>query len=214
MFEMKWVTGVATLVCTGALLGCGSDTGTTPDAAAGTGSPTSAVSPTAPAPSGAPSTPADTADPLLSGKREITIVRVQASEVGLALDGQLVEADDSSGRELFVPTPIGGGQYVIKAYGRPNTDHPANDEPSCWQVNGVDIEDPLTIQAAECDADNPIQRFTITARGSGTYAIGSESRFLQHSGSKGLTLEEPGGTARGSTFRFVDRGPARVPAGG
>jgi hypothetical protein len=199
------------LLCAGAVVACQGDSETAPDTVAGT-SPAATPSTSTGSPS-APSAPAGDTALVLSGKREVSIVRVQAPRGGLALDGQLVETSGENGRQRFVPTPIGGDQYVIKAYGRPDTGHPANDEPSCWQVNGIDVEDPMFVGAAVCDADNPIQRFTITATGGGAYAIGSESRFLQHTPASGLILRDPGG-ASPSTFRFVDRGPARVPAGG
>jgi hypothetical protein len=151
---------------------------------------------------------------VLSGKREVTIVRVQAFESGLSLDiGELVEADDDSGRQLFVPTPLGGDVYLIKAYDRPNG-HPANDEPSCWQVHNPGTTESLTVEGAVCDAANPGQRFTITAGGGGAYAISNESAFLQYSPTSGLILEELGDAPLLSTFRIIDNGPARRAAGG
>jgi hypothetical protein len=157
---------------------------------------------------------AGTTDPVLSGKREATIVRVQAFESGLSLlNGKLVEVDDDSGRQLFVPTPLGGDTYLIKAYDSRNG-HPAADEPACWQVHNPHTTEPLTVQGAVCDAANPNQRFTITAKGKRTYAISNASAFLQYSPSSGLILEELGDAPLRSTYRFVDNGPARRPAGG
>ncbi|MET7862659.1 hypothetical protein [Micromonospora taraxaci] len=201
MFTMRVVTGAALLAYTGALVACGSDTAKKPGAAAGTPTPSASAA-------GMPSSPsAPQVDVLLSGKREFTIVRVQGSGSELELSGRLEEGGDTGGRVLFALTPIGGDRYVIKAFGT-RDDHPANDDPSCWQVNGLDIEPELTIQAAVCDPDDPIQRFTITTRGDGTYTIGSETRFLQHAPGNGLILKELGNTSPGSTFRFVDKGPA------
>ncbi|MET8042408.1 hypothetical protein ABZU25_16285 [Micromonospora sp. NPDC005215] len=200
MITMKWVAGAALLACTGALVACGGDADKAPTTTAGTPTPPAATLSSS-------SAPAVATDSLLSGKREITMARVQGSGDALELSGRLEEGGDTGGRVLFVPTPIGGDRYVIKAFGTKD-DHPANDEPSCWQVNGLDIEPELTIEAAVCDVDNPIQRFTIVAKGAGTYAIGSETRFLQHAAGNGLILKELGNAPLGSTFRFVDRGPA------
>ncbi|GGO14554.1 hypothetical protein [Micromonospora parathelypteridis] len=201
MVTMRWVTGAVMLACTGALVACGGGADKTPGAAAATPTPSGT-------PSGTVGTPSAVAtDPLLSGKREVTIVRVQGSGSELELSGRLEEGGDTGGRVLFVPMPIGGDRYVIKAFGTKDG-HPANDDPSCWQVNGLDIEPELTIEAAVCDEDNPIQRFTIVTKGDGSYAIGSETRTLQHAAGNGLILKEAGDAAPSSTFRFVDKGPA------
>lgn len=221
MSRLKWVTSAAVLACAGALLGCDGDAGEAPVAAGNTGTPTAAPSSSAPATptatprsTGAPSAPSSGTVPVLSGKREVTIVRVQAFESGLSLhNGELVEADDDSGRQLFVPTPLGGDAYLIKAYGRPDG-HPANDDASCWQVHHPGNTESLTVEAAACDAANPRQRFTIVAQGAGAYAISNESAFLQYSPTKGLILEELGDAPLLSTFRIVDNGPARRTAGG
>ncbi|MEV4629683.1 hypothetical protein AB0J90_25800 [Micromonospora sp. NPDC049523] len=173
------------------------------------------TSPTAsPTPSSVPpTTPAGTADPLLSGTREVTIVRMQASEGAVALDDGLMEVDDDSGRQRFVPKPLGGDLYQVLSYPRANN-HPAADEPSCWQVYNPNSGRSLTVEGALCDPDNPAQRFTITAHGKGVYAISNQGAFLQFSPTKGLILEELGDAPLLSTFRFVDVGPARTPAGG
>ncbi|MBQ1017482.1 hypothetical protein KBX71_06310 [Micromonospora sp. D93] len=206
MFTMKWVTGVAMLACASALVGCQGGADEAPRTAAGTPTPSGAATgaPTAAAPA---TSSAAATDPLLSGKREVTITRVQGSGKALELSGRIEEGGDTGGRSLFVPTPIGGDRYVIKAFG-PKEDHPANDDPSCWQVNGLDIEPELTIGAVVCDPDDPIQRFTIIAKGNGTYAIGSETRFLQHLPGSGLVLKELGNSKLNTTFRFTDNGPA------
>ncbi|MEU1589910.1 hypothetical protein [Micromonospora sp. NPDC005710] len=192
--------------------------------------PTTASAPTGPTPttpSSAPSTstapssasaappsrPSGTTNPVLAGRREVTIVRVQATEGGIALDGQLTEVDDDSGRQLFVTTPLGGDTYLIKAYGTADN-HPANDEPACWQVDNPGDGEPLRIEGAVCDADNPAQRFTIVASGKGAYAISNRSAYLQHSPTDGMILEEVADGPVPSTFRLIDNGPARRPAGG
>lgn len=223
MSKVKWAAGAAMLACTGALVACQAGAGTAPGAAASTGTASGGAAGTGTAPGAAAGTAsappartptAGTTDPVLSGKREVTIVRVQAFESGLSLlNGQLVEVDDDSGRQLFVPTPLGGDTYLIKAYASPNG-HPAADEPACWQVHNPHTTEPLTVQGAVCDAANPNQRFTITAKGKRTYAISNASAFLQYSPSSGLILEELGDAPLRSTYRFVDNGPARRPAGG
>lgn len=200
MSKTKWATAAGMLACTGALVAYGfsgqAGAGTAPGAAAGT-----AAVPGKSAATGGAS--------VLSGERQVTIVRAQAFESGLSMsdDGKLVEADDDSGRQLFVPTPLGEGRYLVKAYTRAN-DHPAADEPSCWQVHNPQTSEPLTVEAAPCDADNPDQWFTITRSGKRTYAISNASAYLQHSPSRGLILEELGDAPLRSTFRFVDNGPA------
>ncbi|WP_330438318.1 hypothetical protein OHB44_23525 [Micromonospora sp. NBC_00821] len=208
MVTMKWVTGAAMLACTSALMACQGGADKAPDTAAGTPTPsgtvTGAPTPTAAAPT---TSSAAVTDPLLSGKREVTITRVRGSGQPLEISGRLEEGGDTGGRILFVPTPIGGDRYVIRAFGT-RDDHPANDDPSCWQVNGLDIEPELTIGAVVCDQDDPIQRFTIIAKGDGTYAIGSETRFLQHLPGNGLVLKELGNAKLNTTFRFTDKGPA------
>ncbi|WP_326559798.1 hypothetical protein [Micromonospora sp. NBC_01796] len=221
MPKVRWVTGATMLACTGALVACGTGSPADPTASAGpsvsssatpTLAPTAAVTPSS-APSSAAPPPANTSDPLLSGKREMTIVRVQATEGGLSLDGRLAEVDDDSGRQRFVATPLGGDKYLVKSYTRANN-HPAADEPTCWQVYNPRSSEPLTVEGAACDPNNKAQGFTITAQGKGAYAISHESAFLQLSPSRGLILEELGDAPLLSTFRFVDVGPARTPAGG
>ncbi|MGX4657354.1 hypothetical protein ACWCHM_27070 [Micromonospora sp. SCSIO 07396] len=230
MSKLKWITGVAVLACSGALMACG-DGGGTPAGSgtatpSGPATPSDAATPTATtvpdptAPPASPSRPAGKpsatagAGGVLSGKREVTIVRVQAAESGVALDGgSLVEVDDDSGRQLFVPTPAGGGKYLIKAYGR-RDGHPANDDPACWQVVNPGDGTPLTVEGTACDKRKPTQLFSIVGKGSGAYAISNDSAFLQFSPSRGLILEELGDAPLRSTFRLVDNGPARTPAGG
>ncbi|WP_326562043.1 hypothetical protein [Micromonospora sp. NBC_01796] len=228
MLKMKWVTGAVMLACSGALMACEGGTtpgaaGTSSAAATVTATPSATTGGTAPGtatvapPSGkapaAPPAPAGAPSAELSGKREVTIVRAQASEGGVSLDDRLIEADDNSGRQLFVPTPIGGDKYLIKAYTRANN-HPAADEASCWQAYNPGNGGSLTVEGALCDAKNPAQQFTIIPNGKGSYGISNNSAYLQHSPTNGLILEELGDAPLRSTFRFVDNGPARRPAGG
>ncbi|MGC4806156.1 hypothetical protein [Micromonospora sp. DT233] len=161
----------------------------------------------------APTAPAAAAGGVLSGTREVTIVRVQAFESAVSLDGGwLTEVDDDSGRQLFVPTPLGGGKYLIKSYGR-RDGHPANDEPACWQVYHEGSQ-PLTVEGAVCDASKPDQQFSIASVGRREYAISNHWAYLQYFPRTGLILEELGDAPLLSTFRLIDNGPARPPAGG
>jgi hypothetical protein len=158
---------------------------------------------TGPSASGTPSPPTD---PLLSGTREVAVERGPGSAVSLD-GGSLAEVDDDSGRQLFVLTPLGGGEYLIKAFGG-NVGHPASDEPACWQVHR-EAGRPATVQGAVCDPEDPDQRFVVTPQTPGTYAIGTASAYLRKSAA-GLILDAP----LRDTFRLTDRGPARKPAGG
>ena len=220
MFKVRLVSGTMLLLC-GALASCQSSTNEnpvasgTPSASPSASTPVVSTSPSATAPSASPagSAPAGTTKGVLSGTREVTIVRVQATEGGVTLDGRLGEADDDSGRQLFVPTPLGNDTYLIKAYGR-RDNHPANDEPACWQVDNPGNGSALTVEGAVCDPTDPAQRFTITTTGANAYTISNSSAYLQHSPTRGLILEELGDGPVRSTFRLVDNGPARTPAGG
>ena len=210
MSKVDWAAGVAALACIGASSAYGfvsqpDDPGTTrtvrtaavqsENVATGDAVPRAAAS-------------------VLSGKREVTIVRVQSFESGVSLlNGELTEVDDDSGRQLFVPTPLGGHKYLIKSYARPNG-HPASDEPTCWQVHNPHSTQSLTVEGAVCNAKNRDQQFTITAHGKKQYAISNRSAYLQSFPQSGLILEELGDAPLVSMFRFTDTGPARTPAGG
>jgi hypothetical protein len=214
MTKVKWVTGAAVLACAGALLAWQAGAGTASVAEASTGKAHGAVATVRTAGAAGPSARTRKTDPALSGKRQVTIVRAQSFEGGLSLlDGKLVEVDDDSGRQLFVPTPIGGGRYLIKAYQKANG-HPAADEPLCWQEHNPHSAQSLTVEGALCDKGNAAQWFTISSAGKGTYAISNNSAFLQFSPTSGLILEELGDAPLLSTFRLVDNGPARAPVGG
>ncbi|MFG1803204.1 hypothetical protein ACGFI4_23985 [Micromonospora carbonacea] len=140
-------------------------------------------------------------DRVLSGQRQVTIVRM-AAEGGVSLldDGRLAEVDGDEGRQLFVFAPQGDG-YQIRAAepGSDGTD-------TCWEVRSSGSE-PLRVEAAACAPDEPRQRFTVVRDGS-AYAISSQSAYLQHSPTRGLILEEAGDAPVTDRFRLVDNGSA------
>ncbi|MFB9850303.1 hypothetical protein ACFFMR_07905 [Micromonospora andamanensis] len=155
-------------------------------------------------------TPRPTAvgDPLLSGKRRVTIVRVGAFESGLALldGGRLAEVDDDQGRQVFVPTPVGSSQFLIKAYYGGGTGKPV-----CWQVHNPGDTRPLYVRGATCRAGDPAQRFEIVAVAGGgprEYLISNRWAYLRDSARSGLIMEELGDAPPASSFRFNDTGPA------
>ena len=150
---------------------------------------------------------------MLFAQRKITIVRVQASEsvVSLGDDGRVGEADDDSGRQSFVLSPVDGGEYLIR------TAPDGSDRGVlCWRAtsNGTD---PLTVTGAACSAADGRQRFTVTPLGrSGsrpTYAIANQGAYLQYSAKWSLILQEAGDAALSTTFRLVDNGAAPTTAG-
>ncbi|MGA5301763.1 hypothetical protein ACPCHT_17675 [Nucisporomicrobium flavum] len=213
MSKLKWAAGAAVIACTSAAMAYAA-TGTA--GAATTGSGTGAAAPAAhskvatqtKAAVKAKAAKAAKRPPVLSGKRQVTIVRAQAFESAVSMvSGELTEVDDDSGRQLFVPTPVSRTEYIIKAYGKATND-PASLEPSCWQVSRPGGSDPLRVEAAACDKSNARQRFHITAQADKTYAIDSGSAYLQYSPTRGLILEELGDAPLLSTFRLVDNGPA------
>ncbi|TDC33371.1 hypothetical protein [Micromonospora sp. KC213] len=154
-------------------------------------------------PTGASSPPAG--NPLLSGQRQVTIVRVDAVEGGLSLldDGRLGEVDGDEGQQLFVFTPQGSDTYQIRT-AEPGTD-------TCWEVRSSGSQ-PLRVVAAPCAPDEPRQQFTVVRDGQHdgvpTYAISSHWAFLQNSRTRGLILEELGDAPLTTRFRLVDNGPA------
>ncbi|WP_233558876.1 hypothetical protein [Micromonospora radicis] len=147
-------------------------------------------------------------DQVLSGKRRVTIVRVGAFESGLALldGGRLAEVDGAEGRQLFVPTPVGAGQFLIKAY-----QSGGSGQPVCWQVRNPGNTKPLYVGGATCRAHDPQQRFEIlpaAAGGPREYVISNRSAFLRDTVRNGLIMEELGDAAPFDSFRFIDNGPA------
>ncbi|GGK94559.1 hypothetical protein [Mangrovihabitans endophyticus] len=191
MQKAKMMARAATVMCAGAMVAVGVAGPAT--AATTTGSAAKADTPTTAA-----------TDPVLSGDRWVTIVRVQSFESGVALpeDGFLREADDDSGRQLFVPKPLGGDEYLIKAY------DDANDRPLCWQEYHPQTTASLRVEGASCNPRKPEQRFTITAVGDEEYAISNRSAYLQRASNGNLILEELGDAALDDTYRLVDNGPA------
>ncbi|GGM24910.1 hypothetical protein GCM10011608_07180 [Micromonospora sonchi] len=138
-------------------------------------------------------------DPLLSGQRQVTVVRVAAAEGGLSLldDGRLAEVDGDEGRQLFVFTPQGPDTYQIRT-AEPGT---------CWDVRSSGSQ-PLRVEAAPCATGEPRQQFTVVPNGDSTYLISSHSAYLQNSRTRGLILEEAGDAPVTARFRLVDNGPA------
>ncbi|MFE0591687.1 hypothetical protein [Micromonospora echinospora] len=156
---------------------------------------------------------APVANPIFKGKRQVAIVRAQASEGALSLldDGRLGEVDGVEGKSLFVLAPLGGDKYLI----RTATPDPATGgEPSCWKVHNPNTSAPLTVRKAACDTREASQRFTIKAYGEKdgktTYAISNDSAYLQYFPTSGLIMEELGDAPLVSTFRIVDNGPAPI----
>ena len=152
--------------------------------------------------------PTPSIDAVLSGKRRVTIVRVGAFEGGLSLldGGRLAEVDGDEGRQVFVPTPLGAGEYLIKAYYGGGTG-----KPICWQSHNPQNTQPLYVRGATCRANDPAQRFVITAAeggGAREYVISNRWAYLRDSVRSGLILEELGDAAPFNSFRFNDTGPA------
>ncbi|MFC8847981.1 MULTISPECIES: hypothetical protein [unclassified Micromonospora] len=156
--------------------------------------PTGSSSPSAGPPSG---------DPLLSGQRQVTVVRVAASAGGLSLldDGRLAEVDGDEGRQLFVFVPQGPDTYQIRT-----AEPGADGTDTCWEVRSSGSQ-PLRVEAAGCAPDEPGQQFTVARDGS-AYAISSHSAYLQNSPTRGLILEEAGDAPVTARFRLVDNGSA------
>ncbi|MEG3634364.1 hypothetical protein [Micromonospora palythoicola] len=217
----RWLAAAGLVVLTGTAVGVytmgpaagDGPAGGTPAPADGTSAPADgpAVAADGPAVAATPrptATATATADPLLSGKRRVTIVRVGAFESGLALldGGRLAEVDDDRGRQVFVPTPVGSGQFLVKAYHGGGTGQPV-----CWQVRNPGDTRPLYVRGATCRADDPAQRFEITAVTDGgprEYLISNRWAYLRDSARSGLIMEELGDAPPASSFRFTDTGPA------
>ncbi|WP_341720952.1 hypothetical protein QQG74_15285 [Micromonospora sp. FIMYZ51] len=209
----RWLAGAGLVVLTGAaatVYGVLSASGG--DAAAGPPVevvPVAAVGPAAEGGATAATQPTKPkVDPVLSGKRRVTIVRVGAFESGLSLldGGRLAEVDDDRGRQVFVPTPLGRDEFLIKAYYGGGTG-----QPICWQARNPQNTQPLYVAGATCRAGDPAQRFVITAAPDGgprEYLISNRWAYLRDSARSGLILEEMGDAPPFSSFRFNDTGPA------
>ncbi|WDZ83639.1 hypothetical protein [Micromonospora cathayae] len=233
MAKREWLTTAGLVASTLTMAGCGTtgapdtpgasgatpDLGPTPSAATTAGTPSAAPSRSTPSAgtssAGTPSATAtarpDATSPVLSGRRQVTIVRVDAFESGLSLgdDGRLTEVDDDSGRQLFVPTPV-NGKYLIKAY-RGSGGGPGAGEPVCWRVHNPGDTRPLSVDTATCRTDDPRQQFEIAPAATGgerAYVISNAGAFLRTSARNGLILEELGDAPPANSFRFTDNGPA------
>ncbi|MFV2101020.1 hypothetical protein [Micromonospora sp. LOL_024] len=167
-----------------------------------------ASAPAAEAPAGAPAATPSATPLVLSGTRRVTIVRVGAFEAGLSLldRGRLAEVDDDQGRQVFVPTPLGGAEFLIKSYLGGGTGKPV-----CWQVHNPNNSRPLFVRGAPCRAKDAAQRFVIAAATGGgprEFVISNRWAYLRDSARSGLILEELGDVPPASSFRFNDTGPA------
>ncbi|MFY1637433.1 hypothetical protein ACN27F_29885 [Solwaraspora sp. WMMB335] len=234
MVTRRWLAaGAGLALLAGGIAGCGtgtpSDDGGILTAGPGSASAT-ATSAATTDPTGSPppesTVPGDFPE-VLSGSRQVTIVRTAAFESGLSLtdDGELVEVDGDEGRQLFVPIPLDGRLFLIEAY---YSDSDTAGDPACWRVRNPGNGQSLSVEAAACDAGDPRQRFDIrvpvtggtdpagadsdgTAAGSDadTFVISNSWAYLRHSSRSGLILEEQGdGSPPPDTFRFTDNGPA------
>ncbi|MFV2101018.1 RICIN domain-containing protein [Micromonospora sp. LOL_024] len=158
-----------------------------------------------PGPSGTTAGP-PISDPVLSGQRQVTVVRAAEQAGGLSLldDGRLTEVDGDEGRQLFVFVPQAAGTYLIRAVAQGLTD-------ACWEVRSAG-SDPLRVAAAACLPDEPRQQFSVVRDGQRdgepTYAISNYSAYLQDSPTRGLILEELGDANLTTHFRLVDNGAA------
>ncbi|MCX4469481.1 hypothetical protein C5N14_30290 [Micromonospora sp. MW-13] len=207
----QWLARAGLVVLTGALGACGA--GTSPVAVSGSAA-TSEPGAATPASSASvadfgsqPAAAKSSTPPVLTGKRQVTMVRVGSFESGLSLTdaGRLAEVDDDSGRQLFVPTPLGGQKFLIKAYARTSTG------PLCWRAHNPGNQQPLIVRAAACKAEDARQQFEILATNTGgtqSYLISIGGAYLRHSSRSGLILEELGDAPPTSSFRFIDNGPA------
>ncbi|WFE47906.1 hypothetical protein [Verrucosispora sp. WMMD1129] len=211
----KWSAGVGLAALAVGVAGCGGTSATD----GGSASPTATRTPIAeattgevPAPTASvPASPVPTATPaVLSGTRQVTITRVDGFEAGLSLtdDGRLAEVDDDSGRQLFVPTPLSGQNFLIRSY-RGAGGGPGAGEPVCWRVRNPSGSQPLVVEGAACREDEPRQQFTISAADADEgFLISNNSAYLRTSRESGLILEELGDAPPASSFRFNDNGPA------
>ncbi|MFE7873770.1 hypothetical protein ACFUYE_25895 [Micromonospora humida] len=205
MSTKRWLAGVGLLALTGTMAACAQ---ARPGADAPVAEPQRKPAAVAVGLSATP--PQKSSAPRgFTGTRQYTIVRVGSFEGGLSLtdSGRLAEVDDDQGRQLFVPTPLGGGKYLIKSYARTSAG------PLCWRVHNPGNSQPLVVQAATCRTDDARQQFEIFAAAGSTpsYLISNAGAFLRTSARSGLILEELGDAPPTSSFRFTDNGPA--PAG-
>ncbi|WP_233605959.1 hypothetical protein [Micromonospora sp. Llam0] len=211
----RWITGLGIAVLAGAVAACGTTapagdaTPTSdPDPTTVTGTPTGSL-----APPPEPTAPAGGLPQVLSGTRQVTIVRAEGFESGLSItdDGRLAEVDGDEGRQLFVAVPLQGRLFLIESYQGTGGGAGAGG-PVCWRVRDPGDGGSLSVEGAACDAGDPRQRFDIVAGGTGAddiFMISNSSAYLRHSSRSGLILEEQGdGSPTPDGFRFNDNGPA------
>ncbi|MFF5216604.1 hypothetical protein [Micromonospora sp. NPDC000442] len=214
MSMRNWFAGVGLVALAVGAAGCGGTSATdevSPSPTA-TRTPIAEATTAVPMPTAsAPTSPVPTATPAeLSGTRQITITRVDGFEAGLSLtdDGRLAEVEDDSGRQLFVPTPLSGQNFLIRSY-RGAGGGPGTGEPVCWQVRNPGGGRPLVVEGAACREDEPRQQFTISAADADEgFLISNNSAYLRTSRDSGLILEALGDAPPASSFRFNDNGPA------
>ena len=144
----------------------------------------------------------------LSGKRQVAIVRKGSFESGVALMKKkgLVERDDDAGRQLFVPTPLGKGKYLVKAY-----KSGSKAKATCWQAYQPKPTASLRIRGAKCNVKSKAQRFDIVkVKGKGKgYVFSNRDAYLWHT-DNGFILEEIGDATLDTFFKLVDNGKAPV----
>ncbi|MDG4771986.1 hypothetical protein [Solwaraspora sp. WMMD792] len=212
----RWITGLGIAVLAGAVAACGTTapagdaTPTSdPDPTTVTGTPTGSL-----APPPEPTAPTGGLPQVLSGTRQVTIVRAEAFESGLSVtdDGRLAEVDGDEGRQLFVAVPLQGRLFLIESYQGTGGGGPGAGDPVCWRVHNPGDGGSLSVEGAACDAGDPRQRFAIVAADTGaddTFMISNRSAYLRTSARSGLILEEQGdGSPTPDGFRFTDNGPA------
>ncbi|NLU78384.1 hypothetical protein HCA58_08335 [Micromonospora sp. HNM0581] len=157
-----------------------------------------------PAATSGPSPSWSSNDPVLSGRRQVTVVRAAQWSGGLSLlaDGRLSEVDSDEGRQLFVFTPLGPDTYLVRA---------AEGDDVCWEARASGSQ-PLRVVGAVCSPEEPRQQFTVIRDGERdgkpTYAVSNQSAYLQYSTTQGVILEELGDAPLTTRFRLVDNGAA------
>jgi hypothetical protein len=220
MSARAWLARTGLVVLVGALGACAEGgTPEEPGGAAGSATPTATAgadptpteaSPTAATSSAPAASPKPTASrnlpKVLSGTRQVTIVRTASFEGGISLPdkGQLGEVDGDEGRQLFVPTPLAGDTFLIKSYKR------GSKNALCWQSRNPGDGTPLVVEGAACDEGNERQRFEIrrAQTSNEAYLISNQDALLRTSQQHGLILEELGDGPPEDTFRLIDNGAA------
>ncbi|MDG4797960.1 hypothetical protein [Micromonospora sp. WMMD1082] len=223
MLVGRWLAGAGLVALVATMGACGVATasegdgapagvgpsGTVPAASApASGNPAASAPASGSAVESAPPTASSALSAVLSGTRRVTIVRVDGFESGLSLldGGRLAEVDDDQGRQVFVPTPLGSQEFLIKSYRGGGAGRPL-----CWQVHNPGDGRPLVVHGAACRAGDPRQRFVIVpvpTGGDREFLIMNRWAYLRTSARSGLILEELGDSPPMNSFRFNDTGPA------